>query len=701
MAATENQFSFTTENRPLIPRGTHRTRDAKRAARKLTFVGVDGEGVNLRLPDGSKVHRYVMLSVGDETLHNPDGLTHHEIFPFLYEQFQANPTAVYVGFYLGYDFAMWLKSLPESRGRALFTSEGIASRKRNKSGGNTQPFPVEVGDWEIDILGMKRFMLRPIAAINEKPYPWQYICDTGAYFQASFLSVCKPGDWPEGHRPCTEDEYELIRQGKNERATEYQEGDTSYLRDMVRYNQLENRVLGNMMSTLNQGFLTAGVRLARQNFYGPGQAIQGWLDRQVKESSKFLSHSDIAETVPRFALEAGWDSYYGGRFEIFYHGHIPGVSYEYDIKSAYPHVMRGLPCLCQGEWREQAIPNADITFVYGTFTMTSDFVGALPLRLATGSICFPKTVTGWYNNEEVSAGANAGLIANAAIERVVSFKSSCGHASPLAGLANLFDERMKVGTKTPHGKAIKLMLNSAYGKFAQSIGSPKYGNSVYASLITSRTRIMILEAIGTHPDIRDLLMVATDGVYFRTPHPTINLESVLGGWEMETKTNLTLMKPGVYWDDKARKNGAAAIKSRGISAKTLADNIPQLDHGFTECAAGRSHQLPRLNIGIPFSVTSPRLALARGKWETAGQVLWNETRSEGASIGPKRRKLQNFGPYLVSLAAEPDETVSKPYSKRFGFGETELDVHTWNLETPDGPAETACLAQPLKELNDE
>src|SRR5688500_1605496 len=83
----------------------NKARNQRRAVHKLTFIGVDGEGVG---------NDYVMLSVGEETLHRGGKrLTHADIFPFLYEQYQANPLAVFVGFALTYDFTMWLKGLTE------------------------------------------------------------------------------------------------------------------------------------------------------------------------------------------------------------------------------------------------------------------------------------------------------------------------------------------------------------------------------------------------------------------------------------------------------------------------------------------------------------------------------------------------------------------------------------------------------------
>lgn len=651
----------------------HTARTLARATYEIEFIGVDGEGVNIVYPDGHKEHRYVMLSVGDETLwKNGAELTHQDIFPFLYDCYLANPAAAFVGFYLGYDFTMWLKSLREDRAVALFTP---AIRQRKK-GPNPVPFPVYVDDWEIDILGLRRFKIRPASDLDKNPHSWMYICDTGAYFQTSFLNVINPANWPEP--VCTEAEYAKIKAGKENRSNDVLPDDTSYVSDMVEYNRLENNVLARVMKVLNSGFIAAGVKLQRDSFYGPGQAIQKWLD-QLVERGAYLPHKYLEEDMPAWVIDAFRAAYYGGRFEIFYHGHLPGETYEYDITSAYPHAMRNLPCLCSQNWSRGLGHHSgsyDILLVQGRFWSSQRTLCGLPFRNPKGNILYPTETAGWYLWSEIHSAIEAGLIDRYEIVEWIGFTKTCDHTPPLQPLADLFYTRLKIGKQTPQGKAIKLMINSAYGKFAQSIGHPKYGNPVYASMITSECRRMILTAIATHPNgINDTVMIATDGIYFRKPHPVLDAlpdHEQLGGWEPAIKHNVCLMKPGVYWDDKARdavRNGKiASIKSRGISAQTLADNMVRIDQGFHDYYSGKVTELPSLSVNVSFAVTSPKLALARGKWYTAGSIEWDGSRTESASLAPKRANPYRDGPYVRSDAMMvPQGSETTPYDKRFGF----------------------------------
>src|SRR5580692_10626957 len=112
-------------------------RKTLRAEHDTEFVGVDGEGIG-RWRD----HKYVLLGVADSQLENPAGLRYPEIFTHLYTHFLDHQKAAYVGFFLGYDFTQWFKTLSENRARYLWDPKYISRRKRTNSGGNSRPFPV-------------------------------------------------------------------------------------------------------------------------------------------------------------------------------------------------------------------------------------------------------------------------------------------------------------------------------------------------------------------------------------------------------------------------------------------------------------------------------------------------------------------------------------------------------------------------------
>lgn len=689
-------------------------RTLDRVSHTLEFIGVDGEGVTRE--DGS--HEYVLLSVGDRSLYMSDGgrLTYHEIFPFLYECFLANPSAAYIGFALGYDFAHWFRDLTEERARMLLTEEGIRRRQRTRSQ-SPMPFPVYLGEWEIDILGSMRFRIRPHDGHKRA---WMYICDAFSFYQSSFLVAIDPEKWPKAI--VTSDEYKIIEAGKSERAIQ-----TGLTPDMISYNVMENRVMARLMDSLNRGLTHSEIRLKRHQWFGPGQAAGAWLDKISAPRSQ-----DAQIAIPDVAREAARKSYFAGWFDIFAHGLIPGRSYEYDLNSAYPWEISRLPCLMHGKWTygkshihvkkpKREDPLADLPIrrpyqlVYAEILGVDLRSGSMLHRTPHGNVLRPNDTKGWFWRHELEAAIEAGLIKNIWVEEKVQY-DPCNCPPPMREIADLYAKRLLVGKNSPEGKAIRIVINSCYGKMAQSVGQPKYANAIYASLITAGCRTKILNAIASHPKrTEDLLMVATDGVYFRSPHPTLPLsEHELGKWDMKSKDNMTLMMPGVYWDDKTREDiregKAPKLKSRGVSARDLAACVTKLDDAFRELTRafienGEFIGWPEMTVPIAFSMVSPKLALARGKWDTCGAVSTSETREFSSMPGSKRQwqGRKELGPGLWSdteleLDLENDRGIirsypysqwipleSTPYDRRFGEElQAMMEGDVWGALTPDG-----------------
>lgn len=648
----------------------------------IRFIGVDGEGV--MRPDGK--HEYILLSVGDRSLYHDDGreLTWYDIIPFLWECFLEDPEAAYVGFYLGYDFTHWVKGLPEERARILLTTPGIESRKRVRSGGNHVPFPVEHRGWNFDFLGLKRFRLWENGSSLRL-----YICDTGAYFQTSFLNAIDPAKWPDGG-VLSDLEYKKIAKGKSERGGEIVPYGTPVDPEMIEYNILENSVLSRLMRKYSEGLSDVGIHLKRDQWFGPGQAAQSWMN-QI-HAPKREEFENITDIQVRNALRS---SYYGGWFEIFAHGHIPGISWGYDINSAYPDIQSQLPCCIHGRWTKgdgnKSTPNGRFVLVYGTIAGTNDFIGSAPHRMKTGNILRPQLTKGWYWLHEIEAARAAGLVDYISVEYWWKY-DPCDCPPPFAAERKLYQERLKVGKNTIAGKARKLVYNSAYGKTAQSIGVAKYANPFYASLITSLCRTYILRSIATHePGPADVLMVATDGIVFRHRHSKLALsEETLGAWSESQHENLTLFMPGVYWDDSTRRRLAEgtspSLKSRGIPARALAEKIGEIDDLFTDCFSGLG--FPIFELPIHFSLTSPKQALARNKWETCGSVSTSGIRTINSD--PWLKRLPNVVMdggiirsycYLQGLYG----VHTTPYNRTFGDEELrEIDMMRMN---PDGDAD--------------
>jgi DNA polymerase type B, organellar and viral len=629
------------------------------------FVGVDGEGVTFwegcltGKSDLRRVHRYVLLGVGDRQIENPDGLGWEECFEFLWSQFRTGSVA-YVGFFLGYDFVQMLRGLREERARMLLTTEGRGKRQP-RSDKRRMPFPVECNGWEFDILGSKRLRIRPV---GEKR--WMKICDTGPFFQKSFLSVINPGNWSQPI--VTEEEYDDIKRNKGRRSVAYLDD------DMRRYNNLENTILSRVLGALESGFQELGISLSPGQWFGPGQAASAWL------KGRAITAERLAGVVPTGALEAARQSYFGGWFEIMAHGLVPGTTWEYDINSAYPAVISKLPCLEHGEWIHDyyVLPHdAPFALVRARVHGTDPFVGAMLHRDDSGNITRPHDTEGWYWQHELQAAVRAGIIdANYQVTESWQY-FPCDCPPPLREVQDIYDLRLRVGKKTPLGIACKLVPNSLYGKFAQSIGTPEYGNPVYASLITATTRAMILDAIASHPGgTSQVLMVATDGVYFRTPHPSLPCSNALGQWDSARKENLCLFKPGVYWDDATRENirqgEAPVFKARGVNARDFGSQLESVDDQFHRMALHRPSRIewPAVTFPVSFAMVSGLQALQRNNWALAGTLVNEPTNRQSSDPSMKRSTWYWDGDLLRSRPSENEPcTPSVPYEKRFGMAD--------------------------------
>lgn len=678
-------------------RSSHTARSRKRSEARtqpLRFVCIDGEGMTRE--DGS--HAYVLIGVGENQISDPNGLSWDRIFDFLYSQFETG-SVCYTGFFLGYDFTQWLRSLPEYPARRLLDNKERAKRKRRKGHGNSDLsgqeiyFPVDHGNWEFDILGTKRFKLRPKGESR-----WMYICDTGGFFQKAFLKVIDPAEWKTPI--VTQDEYSTILHGKESRATAVLDS------DMCFYNRLENVALSRVLFELDSGFRELGIHLSPKQWFGPGQAAQAWLDGRA------ITGKELREIAPSWMLEPAIASYYGGWFEIMAHGIIPGITYEYDINSAYPYIISNLPCLRHGTYsngediRElRSIISASggtcLSLVWARVRTTkhatvsgnkNHYIGSMLHRDSDGNISRPTETEGWFWVDELDSGQRSGCVDYIQYIRWVCYVP-CHCPPPFREVADIYQLRLRVGKKTPLGIACKLVPNSLYGKFAQSVGNPKYGNPIYASRITSECRRIILDAITTHPmGKKAVVMVATDGVYFSSPHTGIQPNGDLGGWDSGRKRNLCLFKPGVYWDDNTREtihNGDSPVfKTRGISARDFASQISSIDDMFAGLSASRTipGTWPEVQFNLSFKMVTAVQALQRNKWHLAGTVSNDTPIKQSSNPSKKRMGWYWDGDILRSKPPlnYPFE-ASYPYQKRFGIEDPwSTESIAINGETPEG-----------------
>jgi hypothetical protein len=211
-------------------------------------------------------------------------------------------------------------------------------------------------------------------------------------------------------------------------------------------------------------------------------------------------------------------------------------------------------------------------------------------------------------------------------------------------------------------------------------------------------------------------MVATDGVYFTSPHPDLRLSNSLGDWSVEEHSRLCQFMPGLYWDDKTRQ-GLGNIKSRGINADDLAACVRELDnkwiwkimdltnpdHPYKDLTKliGRERVeylrrlWPRIDVPLSFPLISARLAIHRRKWRSCGMVETDSVtqkpkyrvlsgdpsdKRDTAQVTVDSRGIIWSMPYDV---APSGGMTSTPYEKRFGLELRDRIIED-DLISPDG-----------------
>ena len=309
----------------------------------------------------------------------------------------------------------------------------------------------------------------------------------------------------------------------------------------------------------------------------------------AKLSEKYaMTQYKIPKFYPTEYQEYALRSYYGGRFECFKRGYIDKV-YVYDINSAYPYHISHLPDISLSEWYkvDYVDENANLGFIRCKVTTKYNYTEPLPYRLPYG-IVFPH----FNDNERFITLQEYRVIKryNLADIEVLDgwfYRDEYG-VRPFKWVEDMYYYRKEIQDENPAlAHAIKILMNSLYGKFIQitkraeetidwinfdwvtTINNKETifyrkvketGNlfcPVYASYITSSTRIQLLEQLIKLQ--KEAVACFTDSII--ATKEWIESSRKLGGWKKEIEGEMILICSGVYT---IRNGEKKRIKFRGI-----------------------------------------------------------------------------------------------------------------------------------------
>lgn len=507
------------------------------------FIAIDGEGENTGVTEKyeiegrhyeAKEHIYTLLaaSTGESLFNNGQRLPASECIDFLCELSCEYPKAIFVIFAGGYDINHML----------MWGFERVELQRISRG----ENFEYQRGEthYSIEYRARKSLTIRRgLKFYQDKHGKWQkkwqdkiILWDVFGYFQESFVKVM--GKWlGEDYK-----HYDLIKRMKEKR------GDFANVAqsDINNYNAAELESLVAIMDKLRDA--VRGLDLVCRRWDGAGSVAAALMQKHHIKESK--------QDTPKEIIDAVRTAYAGGRIEVCKIGSHSEKVYDYDINSAYPTVMAGLPSMCAGTWQHgEGLPPPGLTLCHVSFRFHDD-MPFYPLFYRTDrmQISFPSSGEGiyWYPEYEAALQCPGEI-------NVIGWWhfEPANSAKPFHWIEDYYETRAQwVQNPTEDWqrggeKIIKLGLNSLYGKTAQQLGGrdgkpPVYHQMEWAGYITSATRARLYLAAIKRPQA--IIGFATDGIFTTDPLPLeISTTKQMGAWSLKIFDGLTIAMAGVYW----------------------------------------------------------------------------------------------------------------------------------------------------------
>jgi len=366
------------------------------------------------------------------------------------------------------------------------------------------------------------------------------------------------------------------------------------------------------------------VGIHTHKLISPAYLSQEYFRKQLTQRN-ILKESVLSKKHNKKFMKIFSKVYYGGRLEVIKKGFIGNCHY-YDIKSAYPFALSDLKGL-SGEVTYNHNKKLDNHYnVYKVLIQPYRYhINPLPFRRKDSTIYYPdvpKPIYKWVNDYDIELmdlyGVNYEIVNSIHFEQTDNF---------LFNIEELFKQKENSEFK----EIFKIIINSIYGKtlqivkqkikveketrtsfripidkdtFAHYEKSYKTGlffNSLFASLITSGTRLMILK--NSFDNMKDIIYFSTDCIISKHKL-NVKIGSNLGEFEHRELFDFVLYGSGrykgYYYDKENKKieiNREQSVISnkrfKGYKQSQEAENI----HTIIEPNTVISYQDNKRNFG--------------------------------------------------------------------------------------------------------
>jgi len=283
--------------------------------------------------------------------------------------------------------------------------------------------------------------------------------------------------------------------------------------------------------------------------------------------------------IPKKILQISYDTYFGGRFEMFKRGWFNEL-FLYDIVSQYPSFIKRNPNLRNGVWKKSLyIPKKECFAYYLVkLNIPKEYkIPTIPIR-HNGVNKFPngiikKWIT-WYDLD---------LIRDYIVKVYKGYrflKASKSKTNPIdnskpfeKAIDNLFKKKQIFKKETLEYNLTKLTMNAVYGCFIEThknydkegnyeLNSGIMFNSVYASQITAFGRWSVIKDIPKEY-YNNIIAIHTDSIISDISlDKFLDIGKELSQWNLEVKGKGIILNTGMY-------QIGNLVKTRGIPKKFI------------------------------------------------------------------------------------------------------------------------------------
>lgn len=503
--------------------------------KRRLIVAWDGEGFTR--DDGAHIYN-LLANSNNVYISDHNGLPTDQIFMYLLNQ--GDPKAINVIYGGSYDVNMWLKDVPLPELGALWTTGHCYWKNYKISYAHRKKFTIQ------EFTGKKFKGGRP------KPTRTFVLWDVLGYFQASFVEACYKwlGDLPILRE---------IQSMKLQRSTFTE----AQFAEVLAYNRTECYLLVELIRHLFDAMDEAGIELTRYD--GAGSI-----------AANLLRVNKVKQHMGEQPLEAQmWAAcaYSGGRIEAVKVGTTEKPVYRYDINSAYPSACISLPSFKGATWTKSRDWNlSPYSLVKVQFSFNKAPFYPLWYRESNGAILYPSSGQGVYWGAEIlpllDKYGSSIFIEEAYNCTLANYDQPFEFIERTYEIRRIFKRRGSMASE-----ALKLGMNSIYGKLAQQAGYhgkgdriPAYHNLSWAGLITAITRAKMYQTASRYPN--QVIAFATDAIISSKDMDdgNITIGDGLGEWTADRMDGITIVQAGVYW---LKKGDEWQAKYRGFDKGSL------------------------------------------------------------------------------------------------------------------------------------